>query len=63
MTTKERVREHYEIAKTLVPEDLIIGCFLVGSQNYDMADEQSDVAKVSCVLILLFLQTIIDFHT
>lgn len=43
MDTMTRVKEHYEIAKTLVSEELIIGCFLVGSQNYNMADEQSDV--------------------
>lgn len=43
MDVTARVREHYEIAKTIVPEELIIGCFLYGSQNYDMADEQSDV--------------------
>ena len=43
MDVATRVREHYEIAKTVVPEELIIGCFLYGSQNYGMADEQSDV--------------------
>lgn len=43
MDTMTRVREHYEIAKTVVPEELIVGCFLYGSQNYNMADENSDV--------------------
>ena len=43
MNAMDKVHEHYEIAKTLVSEELIIGCFLVGSQNYNMADEQSDV--------------------
>lgn len=43
MDVKTRVREHYEIAKTVVPEELIVGCFLYGSQNYNMADENSDV--------------------
>ena len=43
MDVMTRVREHYEIAKSIFPEDLIVGCFLYGSQNYDMADEQSDV--------------------
>ena len=43
MDVKTRVREHYEIAKTVVPEELIVGCFLYGSQNYNMADEKSDI--------------------
>ena len=43
MDVMKRVREHYEIAKSIFPEDLIVGCFLYGSQNYNMADEQSDV--------------------
>ncbi len=43
MDTMTRVREHYEIAKTIVPEELIVGVFLYGSQNYGMSDEQSDV--------------------
>ena len=43
METMKRVREHYEIAKSIFPEDLIVGVFLYGSQNYNMGDEQSDV--------------------
>ena len=43
MDVIDRVREHYEIAKTIVPEELIVGVFLYGSQNYGMSDEQSDV--------------------
>lgn len=43
MDVMKRVREHYEIARKIYPEDCIIGCFLCGSQNYNMADEQSDV--------------------
>ena len=43
MDVMTRVREHYEIAKSIFPEDLIVGVFLYGSQNYNMADEQSDV--------------------
>lgn len=43
MDTMARVREHYEIAKSIFPEELIIGVFLYGSQNYNMGDEQSDV--------------------
>ncbi len=43
MDVMKRVREHYEIAKSIFPEDLIVGVFLYGSQNYNMSDEQSDV--------------------
>lgn len=43
MDTMTRVREHYEIAKSIFPEELIVGVFLYGSQNYNMSDEQSDV--------------------
>ena len=43
MDVMKRVREHYEIAKSIFPEELIVGVFLYGSQNYNMADEQSDV--------------------
>ena len=43
MDVMKRVREHYEIARKIFPEELIVGCFLYGSQNYNMADEQSDV--------------------
>ena len=43
MDIMKRVREHYEIAKSIFPKDLIVGVFLYGSQNYNMADEQSDV--------------------
>lgn len=43
MDVMKRVREHYEIAKSIFPEDLIVGVFLYGSQNYNMGDEQSDV--------------------
>ena len=36
MDVIDRVREHYDMAKTLVPEERIIGVFLYGSQNYGM---------------------------
>ena len=31
MDIMTRVREHYEIAKSIFPEDLIVGAFLYGS--------------------------------
>ena len=43
MTTMDRVREHFEEAKTLFPEDRIVGIFLQGSQNYQLDLPTSDV--------------------
>lgn len=41
--TMARVQEHFEEAKTLFPEDRIVGCFLQGSQNYGLELPSSDV--------------------
>lgn len=43
MTTRERLVEHFEEAKTLFPEDRIVGLFLQGSQNYGLELPTSDV--------------------
>ena len=43
MTVMERVQEHFEDAKTLFPEDRIVGIFLQGSQNYSLDLPSSDV--------------------
>lgn len=43
MTTRERLNEHFEEAKTLFPEDRIVGLFLQGSQNYGLDMPTSDV--------------------
>ena len=43
MTTRERLIEHFEEAKTLFPEDRIVGLFLQGSQNYSLELPTSDV--------------------
>lgn len=43
MSVVERLNTHYEYAKTLIPEDRIIGLFLIGSQNYGTDIETSDV--------------------
>ena len=42
-TLEERVREHWEDAKKLYPEDRIVCLCLQGSQNYYLADAESDV--------------------
>ena len=43
MNTINRVYEHYNEALALFPENKIIGIFVSGSQNYGLADENSDV--------------------
>ena len=48
-----RVREHYEVAKTLIPEDRIVGVFLYGSQNYNMDGPNSDV-DTKCLVVPSF---------
>ena len=53
MDVIDRVREHYEVAKTLVPEDRIVGVFLYGSQNYGMDSSSSDV-DTKCLIIPSF---------
>ena len=45
-----RLREHYEEAKTLIPEDRIVGVFLQGSQNYGLDTPSSDVDSKCIVL-------------
>ena len=39
----KRVRDHYEEALKYFPEEQIVGCFLQGSQNYELDYEGSDV--------------------
>lgn len=43
MTARKRMEEHFEEAKTLFPEDRIVGLFLQGSQNYGLELPTSDV--------------------
>ena len=46
----KRLQEHYEEAKTLFPEDRIVGIFLQGSQNYNLDTYLSDVDTKLIVL-------------
>lgn len=39
----EKINEHYEEAKTLFPEDQIVGIFCQGSPNYGLDTENSDI--------------------
>lgn len=49
-TVMERLQEHYDEAKTLIPEDRIVGVFLQGSQNYGLEIPGSDVDSKCIVL-------------
>lgn len=46
----KRLQEHYDEAKTLFPEDRIVGVFLQGSQNYGLEVPGSDVDSKCIVL-------------
>ena len=46
----KRLREHYDEACGLIPEDRIVGVFLQGSQNYGLDYEGSDVDSKCIVL-------------
>lgn len=50
MTIMEKVHQHYEVAKNFVPENQIIGVFLVGSQNYGLDTSSSDV-DTKCIYV------------
>ena len=50
MTTMEKVQQHYEVAKNFVPENQIVGVFLVGSQNYGLDTFNSDV-DTKCIYV------------
>lgn len=47
---EERLNEHYQDLLERIPEDRIFFIALQGSQNYDMADEDSDVDSKAVVI-------------
>ena len=53
MDTMYRVLDHLEEAKTLFPEDRIVGVFLQGSQNYNLDLPTSDV-DTKCIVVPTF---------
>ena len=53
MTTRERLAEHFEEAKTLFPEDRIVGIFCYGSQNYGLDGPDSDL-DTKCIVVPTF---------
>lgn len=46
----ERLREHYEEALTVFPQDKILGIFIQGSQNYGLEYSGSDV-DTKCIVL------------
>ena len=48
-----KLKEHYEEAKTLIPDSHIVGIFLQGSQNYGLDYEGSDV-DTKCIITPTF---------
>lgn len=53
MTTMERLQEHYEEAKTIFPEERIVGIFVYGSQNYELDTPESDI-DTKCIVVPTF---------
>lgn len=53
MTTMERLQAHYEEAKTIFPEERIVGIFVYGSQNYELDTPESDV-DTKCIIVPTF---------
>lgn len=47
---QDRVQEHYNELKKIIPEQQIVGVFLQGSQNYGLGYEGSDVDTKAIVL-------------
>lgn len=53
MTTMERLQAHYEEAKTIFPEERIVGIFVYGSQNYELDTPESDI-DTKCIIVPTF---------
>lgn len=53
MTTMERLQAHYEEAKTIFPEERIVGIFVYGSQNYELDTPESDI-DTKCIVVPTF---------
>lgn len=50
LTVMERLYMHWEAAKSVVPEEQIVGVFLRGSQNYGLDNPTSDVDSLCLVV-------------
>lgn len=49
-SVQQRVQEHYNELKKIIPEEQIVGVFLQGSQNYGLEYEGSDVDTKAIIL-------------
>ena len=47
---KQSIYQHYQFVKTYYPDKAILAVCLVGSQNYGIDDENSDVDSVTIVI-------------
>lgn len=47
--TLKNLQRHYSLAANYVNIENIIGCYLIGSQNYQLDDEQSDIDTIVLV--------------
>lgn len=49
IVTLKDLQRHYNLAANYVNIENIIGCYLIGSQNYQLDDEQSDIDTIVLV--------------
>lgn len=49
IVTLKDLQRHYSLAANYVNIENIIGCYLIGSQNYQLDDEQSDIDTIVLV--------------
>ena len=50
IVTLKDLQRHYNLAANYVNIENIIGCYLIGSQNYQLDDEQSDIDTIVLVV-------------
>ena len=50
IVTLKDLQRHYNFAANYVNVENIIGCYLIGSQNYQLDDEQSDIDTIVLVV-------------
>jgi predicted nucleotidyltransferase len=53
MVLEERLLEHYNEAKSIFPEERIVGIFVYGSQNYGLDTPESDL-DTKCIIVPTF---------
>lgn len=50
---REQINRHYDFARTLYPDDQIVGIFCQGSTNYGLDTEDSDI-DTKCIVVPTF---------